>query len=65
MYPPRHDVLIGFVADWESGEPMTYENERVGEWGWYDLDNLPSPIFYPAQVMLEAYKTGKNYYDKE
>lgn len=61
----RQDVLVSFTADWKSGEPVTDPNEKVEDWDWYSLDNLPSPMFYPAEVLIDSYKTGKNYYDKE
>lgn len=61
----RQDVLVGILADWESGEPKIMELEKCDSWGWYDLENLPSPIFYPTAVVIDSYKTGKNFYDKE
>lgn len=61
----RQDILVGMTADWESGELKDFPEERVGEWQWYDLDNLPSPIFYASEVMIDAYKNNKNYYDKK
>jgi len=61
----RQDVLVNFMAEWESGDIRTDENEKIYDWQYYDLNNLPGPIFYPAQVLLDSYKTGKNYYDKE
>jgi len=64
-YPPRHEVFVGLTADWEEGEPQTFLEERIGDWNWYDLDNLPSPIFKFTQLLIDAYKSGKNYYDKE
>ncbi len=64
-YPPRHGIMLGLTAEWESGEPRSLPEERITDWAWYDLDNLPKPIFLPADVMIQSYKTGKNYYDKE
>lgn len=61
----RQDILVGLIADWESGEHKIMEPEKCEGWDWYDLDNLPTPIFYPAQVLINSYKSGKNYYDKE
>jgi len=63
-YPPRHGVKIGLTAEWESGEPKIMEPEKRENWDWYDLNNLPEPIFKPANIMVESYKTGENYYDK-
>ena len=64
-YSYRHDITVHFVADWESGEPRTLPEERIGDWAWYDLKNLPEPIFYPSKIMIDSYKTSKNFYDKE
>ena len=41
------------------------EQEKCESLDWYDLNNLPSPLFYPTKVLIDSYKTGKNYYDKE
>jgi len=64
-YSYRHDILTCFVADWNSGETITDPNERIGEWNWYDINNLPEPIFLPTAILIDSYKTGKNFYDKE
>ena len=64
-YKPKHYINIEIVADWESGEPTSYEQERIGGWAWYSLDNLPQPLFSFCILAINAYKTGKNYYDKE
>ena len=62
-YSPKHYVLVGLVADWESGEPRVLEPEKRESWDWYDLDNLPSPLFDFCLFELEAYKTGNRYFD--
>jgi 8-oxo-dGTP diphosphatase len=62
-YAPKHYVHIGLAADWESGEPQVLEPEKQEAWGWYDLDDLPKPIFEMARLQIEGHKTGKNYYD--
>lgn len=64
-YESHQVVLIGLTADWESGEPQTFPDENIGEWQWCDLDNLPKPLFPPTHLIIDSYKTGKNYYDKE
>jgi 8-oxo-dGTP diphosphatase len=62
-YRPEHYVDIGFVADWKSGEPKILETDKFENWGWYKLDDLPEPLFGPVKIYLEAYKTGKNFFD--
>lgn len=59
----KHFVDVGLIADWKSGEPKVLELEKSEEWAWYDLDNLPSPLFKGCESCVEAYKTGKNYFD--
>jgi 8-oxo-dGTP diphosphatase len=61
----RQDVLINFVADWDSGTIVNDPNEKIGDWEWHPLDSLPEPLFYPTVITVDSYKTGKNYYDKE
>ena len=63
-FSPKHVIGIGVTADWESGEPKVCEPNKRESWEWYDLNNLPEPMFYPATVMIHAYKTGDNYHDK-
>ena len=62
-YAPKHYVDIQLVADWESGDPQVVEVDRVEGWDWYDLDNLPSPLFATLPTAIEAYQTGRTYWD--
>ena len=61
----RQDILISFIADWGNGEAKILEPEKSDSWEWYSLDNLPSPLFYPTQITVNSFKTGKDFYDKE
>jgi len=63
-YLPKHYVDIGMVAEWISGEPITMEPNKKEDWHWYDLDDLPSPLFGCEDNYIEAYKTGRVYFDK-
>ncbi len=63
QYPPKHYAHINLVADWESGEPKVLEPEKCEGWDWYNLDNLPRPVFATTDWAVEAYKTGKNFFD--
>ena len=62
-YAPKHYVDIGLIADWASGEPQVLEPEKNETWEWFAFDALPEPLFKPCILALEAYKTGKNYFD--
>ncbi|MEI9913461.1 MAG: NUDIX domain-containing protein [Candidatus Saccharibacteria bacterium] len=63
-YLPKHYADIGMVAEWISGEPIRMEPEKKEDWAWYDLDKLPSPVFGPLDNYIEAYKTGRVYFEE-
>ena len=63
-YAPLHFVHIGLVADWKSGEAELKEPHKSESWDWYDLDKLPSPRFKTVDMTIEAYKTGKTFFDQ-
>lgn len=60
---PKHFVDASFAADWVSGEPENTEPDKMTEWQWFPLGNLPSPLFPPVATYLEAAATGKNFFD--
>lgn len=62
-YAPKHYVNIGLVAEWKNGEPQIMEPDKCEGWDWYDINNLPQPLFGTIAGYIEAYKTGKNYFD--
>lgn len=62
-YIPKHYVHIGVEADWMAGEPKVLEPEKSESWDWYDLNDLPEPMFEMCRLSIESHHTGKNYYD--
>ncbi len=62
-YAPKHYVHIGLTADWSRGEPKILEPEKSESWNWYDINNLPEPLFEIINLSIESHKTGKNYFD--
>ncbi len=51
-----HFVTIGLFSEDFNGEPKVMEPDEITEWQWFDLDNLPSPIYFPSAEILENYK---------
>lgn len=62
-YAPKHYVDIGMIAEWKRGEPKVLEPEKCELWKWFAINYLPTPLFSTIESYLEAYKTGKNYFD--
>ena len=44
-YAPKHYVDLAFAALWRAGEPKVLEPDKVERWDWYDMNDLPSPMF--------------------
>lgn len=62
-YAPKHYVDIGLVADWKSGTPAVLEPEKRKNWDWYEIDELPEPLFGMVPNYIEAHKTGRVFFD--
>ncbi len=59
----KHYLDIGLTADWASGDPTVLEPDKAGIWEWYDINNLPKPLFLPIKHTLQALKTNRNFFD--
>ncbi len=62
-HAPHHFINLCVVANWAAGEPQVLEPEKCASWGWYDLDNPPSPLTEVTDCLIKAYKNGGNYFD--
>jgi 8-oxo-dGTP diphosphatase len=62
-YAPKHYCHIGLVAEWKSGEPKILEPDKSEEWQWFDIHNLPEPMFEMCKLSVDSFLTGRNYYD--
>lgn len=50
-----HFITFGFLCEIVDGEAQVMEPDEIVEWKWYDLDNLPTPMFFPSQRVLDNY----------
>jgi 8-oxo-dGTP diphosphatase len=62
-YAGTHYVDVGLVANWKRGQPQLLEPDRCEGWGWYSLEQLPAPLFATEPSKIEAYRTGRCYFD--
>lgn len=56
-----HFVTIGFLCKEFKGEPKVMEPEEITKWKWFDLDNLPKPMFFPSEKAIKNFKLGEIY----
>jgi len=54
----RHYIDVDFVCEAPAGEPQLAEPEKCDGWGWYDLDDLPRPLFVVTRRMIESLRSG-------
>lgn len=59
-----HFITIGLFSDDFEGEPQVLEPEVITEWRWFDLNELPTPLFFPSAKVLENYNAKKFYISK-
>ncbi|WP_159448849.1 hypothetical protein [Demequina sp. NBRC 110053] len=46
-----HFVTLHVAVEAE-GEPEAREPHKIAEWGWFDRDALPEPLFGPVAALL-------------
>jgi 8-oxo-dGTP diphosphatase len=56
-----HFVTIGLFCDDFSGEPKDMEPDEITQWQWFDLNILPSPLYFPSAKILKNYKSQQFY----
>jgi 8-oxo-dGTP diphosphatase len=56
-----HFITIGLYSENFEGEAQVLEPDEITEWKWFDLHNLPSPLYFPSKEVLENYKEKKFY----
>ncbi|MGE0130745.1 MAG: NUDIX hydrolase [Blastocatellales bacterium] len=54
----RHYVDVDFVCEALAGDPQLTEPEKCDGWDWYDLDDLPQPLFIVTRRMIESLRSG-------
>jgi len=57
-----HFVTIGLFSDDFSGEPEVKEPDEITEWAWFDLEDLPYPIYFPSAKVLKNHRDKKFYF---
>ena len=53
----KHYITICILADFASGEVKLMEPDKCEEWGWFDWEKLPQPLFLP---IINQLKIGFN-----
>jgi 8-oxo-dGTP diphosphatase len=54
-------VTIGMLAEEFSGDAKVMEPDEITEWRWFDLQDLPKPLYFPSEKLLNNYLQNKFY----
>jgi 8-oxo-dGTP diphosphatase len=65
MNDHAHFMTVGLVAHEWTGEAQVMEPDEMTEWGWFPLDNLPSPRYFPSFEVIENYLQKKFYINRK
>lgn len=63
QYENLHYVDVGMTAYWQSGEPVLMEPDKLDGWGWYDINNLPDPLFACLPNYIASYRNETGFFD--
>lgn len=56
-----HYVTVGFLSTDFAGEPQVLEPDTITKWEWFDLEELPSPMYRASEKVLKNYIEAKFY----
>jgi 8-oxo-dGTP diphosphatase len=59
-----HFVTIGLYSEKFQGEPQVMEPDEITEWQWFEIDKLPSPMYFPSAEVIDNYKR-RDFYIEE
>lgn len=49
----KHYITIFMVSDYDKGKVRVMEPEKMIEWGWFEWNKLPKPLFLPIVNLLK------------
>lgn len=56
-----HFITVGLLCEEFEGEVETREPDEITEWKWFELNELPDPIYFVSEKILKNYFDGKFY----
>lgn len=56
-----HFVTIGMYSKDFIGDPQVLEPDEITKWEWFDINDLPTPLFFPSERLIDNYIKGEFY----
>ncbi|UGL63028.1 phosphatase [Streptomyces phage PinkiePie] len=63
-YKGKHFLDVTIACTYMGGDPVVKELDKCEEWQWFNMANLPSPLFAPIKSIVGAHLYGYNYWEK-
>jgi 8-oxo-dGTP pyrophosphatase MutT (NUDIX family) len=57
ILPDVHFVTAGFYCDKFKGVASVLEPDEITRWEWFDIENLPKPLYPASAEVIEHYKS--------
>ena len=57
--PDRHFVTLEIIAGVLDGEVKVKKPDKIDEWRWFDLNNLPDNLYSPSMKFIDKYIEGQ------
>ncbi len=58
-----HFVTIGLISGDFKGGVDVMEPDEITQWKWFDLEDLPSPLYFPSKKIINNYLSKEFYLD--
>lgn len=49
----KHYITISMITKYDQGQPQVLEPNKCEGWYWFEMNNLPSPLFLPFSNLLK------------
>ena len=60
-----HFVTVGLISEDFEGDAQVTEPDEITRWEWFDLKDLPEPLYFPSREIIQNYLQGKFYIPRE
>ncbi len=61
IVPTAHFATVGLLCTNSVGDAQVMEPDEITKWEWFNLNNLPEPLFEPSRKILKNYQDGVFY----
>ena len=56
-----HFVTVGFLGQEFAGEAKIMEPDEIIKWQWFDINDLPKPMYFPSEKIVKNCLAGEIY----